>query len=124
MCSTTEVNLQRGMNFRLRNVESIIPMSLRPGAPYPDRVEDDDRTLVYEGHDVPKTLNGANPKEVGQPDHNRSVTFTQNRLFAEANLWVQERRVAFRGCHRPHRIVSDTVAACVSDPDVAVIVMV
>jgi len=72
------------MNFRLRNVESIILMSLRPGAPYADRVEDDGRTLVYEGHDVPKSLNGANPKEVDQPDRNPSGTFTQNGLFAEA----------------------------------------
>jgi hypothetical protein len=58
-------------------------MSLRPGAPYADRVEDDGRTLVYEGHDVPKTLNGVNPKEVDQPDRNPSGTFTQNGLFAE-----------------------------------------
>jgi hypothetical protein len=84
MCSTTGVNLQRGMNFRLQNVESIILMSLRPGAPYADRVEDDGRTLVYEGHDVPKTPNGANPKEVDQPDRHPSGTLTQNGLFAEA----------------------------------------
>jgi hypothetical protein len=84
MCSSTGVNLQRGMNFRLRNKESIILMSLRPGAPYADRVEDDGRTLVYEGHDLPKTLHGANPKEVDQPDTNPSGTLTQNGLFAEA----------------------------------------
>ena len=84
MCSTTGVNLQRGMNFRLRNGESVILMSLRPGAPYADRVEDDGRTLVYEGHDLPKMLNGANPKEVDQPDRNPSGTLTQNGLFADA----------------------------------------
>ena len=30
MCSAIGVNLQRGMNFRLRNAGSIILMSLRP----------------------------------------------------------------------------------------------
>jgi len=59
-------------------------MSLRPGAPYADRVEDDGRTLVYEGHDLPKTLNGVNPKQVDQPDRNPSGTLTQNGLFEEA----------------------------------------
>ena len=34
MCAPFGVNLQRGMNFRLRNGESLILMSLRPGAPY------------------------------------------------------------------------------------------
>ena len=33
MCSTVGVNLQRGMNFRLRDAESVILMSLRPGTP-------------------------------------------------------------------------------------------
>src|SRR4030095_2159331 len=39
MCAPFGVNLQRGMNFRLRNSESLILMSLRRGAPYEDRVE-------------------------------------------------------------------------------------
>ena len=51
MCSVIGVNLQRGMNFRLRGTDSIILMSLRPGAPYADRVEDEGRILIYEGHD-------------------------------------------------------------------------
>lgn len=62
MCSTIGVNLQRRMNFRLRDAGSIILMSLRPGAPYADQVEDDGRTLIYEGHDIPKTINGPTPK--------------------------------------------------------------
>jgi len=38
MCREEGVNLQRGMNYRLRNGFSVILMSLRPGAPYADRV--------------------------------------------------------------------------------------
>jgi len=61
MCSATGVNLQRGMNFRLRDVQSTILMSLRPGAPYADQVEDEGQVLIYEGHDVAKTVNGPHP---------------------------------------------------------------
>jgi hypothetical protein len=82
MCSG--INLQRGMNFRLRDGYSIILMSLRPGALYEDRVEDDGRVLIYEGHDVAKTPNGPRPKKVDQPDHNSNGSLTQNGLFAEA----------------------------------------
>ena len=32
MCSEEGVNLQRGMNFRLRGKDSVILMSVRPGA--------------------------------------------------------------------------------------------
>jgi hypothetical protein len=72
------------MNFRLRGGESIILMSLRPGAPYADRVEDDGMTLVYEGHDLPRTINGPNPKSSDQPYRYPTGSFTQNGLFAEA----------------------------------------
>ena len=68
MCSTIGVNLQRGMNFRLRDGESIILMSLRKGAPYADRIEDEGRLLIYEGHDVARTAKFPNPKKVDQPD--------------------------------------------------------
>jgi len=78
------VNLQRGMNFRLRDAESIILMSLRPGAPYADQVQDDGRVLIYEGHDVARTLNGPHPKQVDQPERNPGGSLTQNGLFAEA----------------------------------------
>src|SRR5215472_9887123 len=68
MCSAIGANLQRGMNFRLRDGYSVILMSLRPGAPYADRVEDEGRVLIYEGHDVPRAPIGPNPKGVDQPD--------------------------------------------------------
>src|SRR5208283_1681700 len=84
MCSAIGVNLQRGMNFRLRDVESIILMSLRPGAPYADQVQDDGRVLIYEGHDLARTLNGPHPKRVDQPEHNPGGSLTQNGLFAKA----------------------------------------
>jgi hypothetical protein len=54
------------------------------GAPYADRVEDDGRVLIYEGHDVAKTVNGPHPKRVDQPERNPGGSFTQNGLFGEA----------------------------------------
>lgn len=84
MCSTVGVNLQRGMNFRLRDAESVILMSLRLGAPYADEIEDEGRVLIYEGHDVPRTAETPNPKTVDQPERNPSGSLTQNGLFAQA----------------------------------------
>ena len=72
------------LNFRLRDNESIILMSLRPGAPYADRIEDDGRILIYEGHDVARTREVPNPKKVDQPKRNPGGSLTQNGLFAEA----------------------------------------
>ena len=40
------------MNFRMRASTSVILMSLRPGAPYADSIEDDGKILIYEGHDL------------------------------------------------------------------------
>jgi hypothetical protein len=84
MCSAIGVNLQRGMNFRLRGNENIILMSLRPGAPYADRVEDEGGVLIYEGHDCARTVNGPDPKKVDQPECYPSGLPTQNGLFAAA----------------------------------------
>lgn len=84
MCSTIGVNLQRGMNFRLRDAESVILMSLRPGAPYSDRIEDEGKILIYEGHDVARTVDILDPKTMDQPERNPGGSLTQNGLFAEA----------------------------------------
>src|SRR6266576_1220905 len=84
MCASFGVNLQRGMNFRLRPNESVILMSLRPGAPYGDRVKDGGRVIVYEGHDLPLTKGGPDPKASDQPEFLPSGRLTQKGLFADA----------------------------------------
>jgi hypothetical protein len=84
MCSTVGASLQRGMNFRLQGNLSVILMSLRPGAPYADRVEEDGHVLIYEGHDCPKTATEPYPKQLDQPEFNPGGSCTQNGLFAEA----------------------------------------
>jgi hypothetical protein len=81
MCQEEGTSLQRGMNYRLGNLHTVILMSVRPGAPYADRVEDDGRILVYEGHDMPRRKDGPDPKSVDQPTHSPGGRLTQNGLF-------------------------------------------
>jgi len=84
MCANFGVNLQRGMNFHLKGNESLILMSLRQGAPYADRFEESGRVIIYEGHDLPKTTGGPEPKQVDQPEFLPSGRLTQNGLFLDA----------------------------------------
>src|ERR1700719_199741 len=84
MCRQEGVSLQRGMNFRLRRHISVILMSRRRGAPYTDRVEDGGRTLIYEGHDAPRTRDCPEPKKLDQPEYSATGALTQNGLFWKA----------------------------------------
>jgi hypothetical protein len=73
------------MYFRLHKNESVLLMSVRRGAPYADRVEEDGRVLIYEGHDAPKKGAVNDPKTVDQPMM-IDGKLTQNGLFYEAAL--------------------------------------
>ncbi len=83
MCHNEGMSLQRGMYFRPRSQVSILLMSVRAGAPYADRIEDDGRALIYEGHDAPH-LPGVNPKTLDQPLEDEEGNPTQNGLFYRA----------------------------------------
>lgn len=85
MCLEEGFSLQKGMNFRVKGRTTVILMSLRKGAPYADRVEDDGKTLIYEGHDVPKNLTKI-PKTVNQPDYTPKGTLTENGKFFQAAM--------------------------------------
>ena len=69
------------MNYRLHPTHSVLLMSTRSGAPYEDRIEDEGRTLVYEGHDAPRSKDGPEPKSVDQPLLTPNDTLTPNGLF-------------------------------------------
>ena len=64
MCAREGTSLQRGMNFGLGGVHSVVLMSVRPNAPYRDRFEDNGTTLIYEGHDEPRSASVSQPKAV------------------------------------------------------------
>jgi hypothetical protein len=84
MCSREGVNLQAGMNFGLGGHYSVILMSVRPNAPYRDVLLDDGTTVIYEGHDIPRTSSSIDPKAVDQPEKTTSGTLTQNGKFHQA----------------------------------------
>ena len=84
MCQREGTSLQRGMNYGLGGTYSVILMSLRSGAPYQDKVENDGATIVYEGHDVPKSDTNPFPKTVDQQGELQSGVLTQNGKFAQA----------------------------------------
>ena len=84
MCTVEKAHLQRGMNYRLGKSYSVILMSVHKNAPYADKIEENGRVLIYEGHDIPRRKNGPDPKTVDQPRRNPSGTLTQNGLFYRA----------------------------------------
>ena len=81
MCQFTGASLQRGMNYHLRGLINVLLMSVRPNAPYTDKVEEDGKVLIYEGHDVQKNHTLEIPKMIDQPIKNPSGSLTQNGLF-------------------------------------------
>lgn len=83
MCIEEGISLQKGMNFRIKGLVTVILMSLRKGAPYADRVEDNGRTLIYEGHDMSKRFTEF-PKLVDQPRTTPTGKLTENGKFLEA----------------------------------------
>ena len=78
------MSLQRGMNFRTAGGHAVVLSSLRPGAPYDDRLEENGTVLIYEGHDESRSKNCPNPKAVDQPLETKWGRLTQNGLFHEA----------------------------------------
>ncbi len=93
MCRREGTSLQRGMNFSLGGNHSVILMSLRQNAPYRDKLEDNGTTLIYEGHDEPRTTNDVNPKLLDQPERYPTGALTQNGKFHRA---AQDTRAGLR----------------------------
>jgi len=97
MCVREGVSLQRGMNFGLGGDHSVILMSVRPNAPYEDKLENDGATLIYEGHDEPRSSSNRNPKLVDQPMNTPGGKPTQNgKFYAAAIATAQESTPAER----------------------------
>jgi len=84
MCREWGASFQRGMYFRLRGPVSVLLMSRRRDAVYEDQVEDNGKTLIYEGHDAPRFKGGPDPKQIDQPATTPRGGPTQNQLFYQA----------------------------------------
>jgi hypothetical protein len=98
MCQREGLSLQAGMNFGVGRNHSVILMSIRPNAPYRDRLEDGGTTLIYEGHDQPRGSLVANPKVADQLDVLPSGGLSQNGRFHRA---AQDAKA---GRRRPERV--------------------
>jgi hypothetical protein len=86
MCQRESSSLQRGMNFELGAGYSVILMSVHPNAPYRDRFEDDGSTVIYEGHDAPRSRIVPDPKAIDQPECTPAGTLTENGRFYRSAL--------------------------------------
>ena len=75
--------LQRGMNFRVKPHYSIVLMSVRKGAPYNDRWDEERGLLEYEGHDE-RRVSGIAPKLIDQPMSHPGGSLTENGKFYHA----------------------------------------
>jgi hypothetical protein len=84
MCQREGASLQKGMNFLSGRPHSVVPTSLRKNAPYADRIEDDGRTLIYEGHDSPRNTVEGDPKNFDQPERTPAGSLTENGQFLKS----------------------------------------
>jgi len=84
--SCEEQNLQKGMNFNVGHKNySVVLMSVRPGAPYNDRFEDNGSTIIYEGHDMPNYRHlTMDPKMIDQPRSIGGVVTENGKFFSAA----------------------------------------
>jgi len=98
MCRRENTSLQQGMNFNLGRIYSVILMSVRPNSPYRDEFGADNATVIYEGHDQPRSRETPNPKALDQVARTPSGQLTQNGRF-----WTAAR--AFQNAEAPaHRV--------------------
>ena len=84
LCVRETAHLQPGMNWRIRSTHSVFLMSTSKGSPYDYRIEDEGRTLIYEGQNAPKNTTSKDPKTLDQPRLLPSGKLTGNGVFAEA----------------------------------------
>lgn len=83
MCGVEQMALQRGMHFGVRD-KNVFLMSTRYDAPFKDRIEEDGKVLIYEGHNVPRSPEVPNPNLVDQPLKTSTGKLTENGRFFEA----------------------------------------
>lgn len=83
LCRVERARLQKGMNFRLRGGLTVVLMSTRVGAPYADEVQDEGRTLIYEGHNASLSASKT-PEEIDQPAYLPGGGLTENGKFYDA----------------------------------------
>lgn len=85
--------MQRGMNFHMNPLYSVVLMSQKSNAPYSDKIHNDGITIEYEGHDL-ATNYSESSKEQDQPEKLPSGKLTQNGYFIQAVNEYKENKSA------------------------------
>lgn len=83
MCALSGGPLQKGINVRFKGARTILLMSQRPNAPYPDKYDLEKNVLNYVGHDVRTTEQTPFPKKVDQPLLNERGRPSENAKLIE-----------------------------------------
>ena len=83
---------QNGMNFKTNNKNySIVLMSVAKGAPYEDKISEDGKEIIYEGHNLNKRYcKNKNPKTFNQPVALPNGKLTQNGKFMKASHFFKD----------------------------------
>lgn len=85
MCQAESIKyLQKGMNFRKNAPNSIFLMSRRPDALYSDRIEEEGRVLIYQGHDNRESAEVPDPAKADQPLEIGGKPTDNGKFFAAA----------------------------------------
>jgi len=87
MCRREGIGLQKGMVFRQVPQFSVLLMSVRPDAPYPDAYLEDGITVIYRGHDA--DLDPILECKSDQPFFRKTGTLTENGKFYRAAMLHQ-----------------------------------
>ncbi len=81
-----KINLKSEMNFGSGQNHSVLLRSIPKGAPITDEIDAKTGTLIYEGHDLPKTKGAPDPKTVDQPLAAAKGAWTENGKFFNAAM--------------------------------------
>jgi hypothetical protein len=85
LCNKINVNtIQKWMNFRIKNWLTIVLMSVREWSPYNDEIDNINNLLIYEWHDLPKTIDVYDSKIIDQPLITKKWTLTENWKFVKS----------------------------------------
>lgn len=87
MCRREGIGLQKGMVFRMAPLPSVLLMSVRPDAPYPDSYLEDGLTVIYFGHDAERDQ-ALKPRQ-DQPFFRKTGRLAENGKFYSAAMLYQ-----------------------------------
>ena len=83
---------ERGMNYKIKDKNySIVLMSVAKGAPYKDKISEDGKEIIYEGHNLNKRYcKNKNPNTFDQPVSLPNGKLTENGKFMKASHFFKD----------------------------------